>query len=153
MMDVVNCLQDVWIILHSLWNFVKTLWIIYKIKRVKCQETGSRRPTVLSFQNKNKVNKNKLHIWFYHLEAVVRGCLVKCKKSVLRNLVKFTGKHLCQSLFFNKVASLAGLRPATLLKKRLCRPETCATGKIFHPDLLQIDNNLSDAGSTSLDNR
>ena len=29
---------------------------------------------------------------------------------------KFTGKHLCQSLFFNKVA---GLRPATLLKKRL----------------------------------
>ena len=37
-------------------------------------------------------------------------------KSVLRNFVKFTGNHLCQSLFFNKVA---GLRPATLLKKRL----------------------------------
>ena len=33
-----------------------------------------------------------------------------------------TGKHLCQSLFFNKVL---GLRPATLLKKRLwyrCSP-------------------------------
>ena len=29
---------------------------------------------------------------------------------------KFIGKHLCQSLFFNKVA---GLRPATLLKERL----------------------------------
>ena len=38
------------------------------------------------------------------------------KKGVLRNFAKFTGKHLCQSLFFNKVA---GLRPATLLKKRL----------------------------------
>ena len=38
------------------------------------------------------------------------------KKSVLRNFTKFTGKHLCQSFFFNKVA---GLRPATLLKKRL----------------------------------
>ena len=37
-------------------------------------------------------------------------------KGVLRNFTKFTGKHLCQSLFFNKVA---GLRPATLLKKRL----------------------------------
>ena len=36
-----------------------------------------------------------------------------CKKGVLRN---FTGKHLCRSLFFNKVA---GLRPANLLKKRL----------------------------------
>ena len=41
---------------------------------------------------------------------------VFCKKGDLRNFVKFTGKHLCQSLFFNKVA---GLRPATLLKKRL----------------------------------
>ena len=30
------------------------------------------------------------------------------KKGVLRNFAKFTGKHLCQSLFFNKVAS--GLR-------------------------------------------
>ena len=41
---------------------------------------------------------------------------VFCKKGVLRNFTKFTGKHMCQSLFFNKVA---GLRPATLLKKRL----------------------------------
>ena len=26
------------------------------------------------------------------------------KNGVLRNFAKFTGKHLCQSLFFNKVA-------------------------------------------------
>ena len=32
------------------------------------------------------------------------------------DFTKFTGKYLCQSLFFNKVA---GLRPTTLLKKRL----------------------------------
>ena len=38
-----------------------------------------------------------------------------CKKGVLRKFAKFTGQHLCQSLFFNK---FAGLRPATLLKKR-----------------------------------
>ena len=36
------------------------------------------------------------------------------KKGVLRNFTEFTGKHLCQSLFFNKVAFL---RLATLLKK------------------------------------
>ena len=30
---------------------------------------------------------------------------VFCKK-VLRNFAKFTGKHLCHSLFFNKVAGL-----------------------------------------------
>ena len=38
------------------------------------------------------------------------------KKGVLKNFGKFTGKHLCQSLFFNKVAEV---RPETLLKKRL----------------------------------
>ena len=37
-------------------------------------------------------------------------------KVVLRNFAKLTEKHLCQSLFFNKVA---GLRLATLLKNRL----------------------------------
>ena len=39
-----------------------------------------------------------------------------CKKGVLRNFTKFTGKHLYQSLIFNKVACV---RPATLIKKRL----------------------------------
>ena len=36
------------------------------------------------------------------------------RKDVPKNFKKFTGKHLHQSLFFNKVA---GFRPATLLKK------------------------------------
>ena len=31
---------------------------------------------------------------------------VFCRKSVLRNVAEFTGKHLRQSLFFNKVADL-----------------------------------------------
>ena len=41
------------------------------------------------------------------------------EKSPLKNLAKFTGKHLFQSPFFNKVA---GLRPKLrpLLKKNLC---------------------------------
>ena len=38
------------------------------------------------------------------------------KKGFLRNFAKFTGKHLCQNLFFNKAA---GLRPVILLKKSL----------------------------------
>ena len=42
---------------------------------------------------------------------------VFCKKGVLRNLAKFAGKYICQSLFLNKVT---GLRSATLLIKRLC---------------------------------
>ena len=38
------------------------------------------------------------------------------KIGVLKNFAKFTGKHLCQSLFFNKVANFMH---ATLLKKKL----------------------------------
>ena len=34
-------------------------------------------------------------------EAATRGVLLR--KGVLRNLAKLTGKHKCQSLFFNKV--------------------------------------------------
>ena len=47
--------------------------------------------------------------WSNHQRCSVR-------KVVPRNLAKFKGKHLYQSLFFNKVA---GHRPVTLLKKRL----------------------------------
>ena len=49
-----------------------------------------------------------------NIEAATRRVLFK--KGVLENFARFTGKHLCHSLFFNKVA---GLRPTTLLKKRL----------------------------------
>ena len=43
---------------------------------------------------------------------------VFCKKIVLGNFAKFTGKHLCERLFFNDVA---GLSLATLLKKYLAQ--------------------------------
>ena len=56
------------------------------------------------------------------LRKKIGTCECSSKKGVLRNFTKFTEKHLCRSLFFSKVA---GLRPATLLKKRLClRPAT-----------------------------
>ena len=42
--------------------------------------------------------------YLFILRSSHRRCSVK--KGVLRNFVKFTGKHLCQSLFFNKVAGL-----------------------------------------------
>ena len=51
---------------------------------------------------RNKVQKQPLEVF--------------CKKDVLKNFAKSTGKRLCQSLFFNRVV---GLRSATLLKKKL----------------------------------
>ena len=62
---------------------------------------------------------------------------VSCKRAILRNFAKFTGKHLYQSLFFNKVA---GLRPATLLKKRLwhrCKCFSADFAKFLRAPLLQ----------------
>ena len=53
-----------------------------------------------------------------------RMCSIRT--GVLKNFAKFTGIHLCQSLFFNKVADL---RPTSLLKKRLwhrCFPKNFA---------------------------
>ena len=52
------------------------------------------------------------------LEFCFRSSHWRCsvKKGVLRNFAKFARKHLCQILFFIKVA---GLIPATSLKQRL----------------------------------
>ena len=55
------------------------------------------------------------HQYHYHLFRSSR-LEVFCKKVVLKNFAKFAGKHLCRSLFFNKIS---GLRPATLLKTRV----------------------------------
>ena len=49
-----------------------------------------------------------------YFKRSLRRCSVS--KGVLRNFEKFIRKHLCQSLFFNKVA---GLTLSTLLKQRL----------------------------------
>ena len=57
-------------------------------------------------------NEIKTYFKFVSLKSKVRigrsshrRCSVR--KGVLRNFGKFTGKHLCQSLSFNKVAGLA----------------------------------------------
>ena len=47
---------------------------------------------------------------------------VFCEKGVLGNLAKFTGKHLCQRLFFNKLF---------LSKKRLTQVLSCECFEIF----------------------
>ena len=47
-----------------------------------------------------------------HPEAVAQSCYVK--KIFFTNFANFTGKHLCQSLFLNKLVCLS---PPTLLKK------------------------------------
>ena len=74
--------------------------------------------------------KHGLHCVKYEILSVIYSLIwigrgscseVFCIKGVLEKFAKFSGKHLCQSLFLNK---FAGLRPATSLKKdwRRCFP-------------------------------
>ena len=54
------------------------------------------------------------NLWIKHVQKQPPGVLYE-KRSSLK-FRKFIRKHLCQSLFLSKVA---GLRPATIFKKRL----------------------------------
>ena len=87
------------------------LWLVYKITRNNCSSqffaNFIRTQKYLSYLFRQNQYSN------LKIEAVIWRCSVK---KVFRNFTKFTGKHLCQSLFFNKTA---GLGAATLLKKRL----------------------------------
>ena len=82
-----------------------TFWVYFFAEQLFSKHTSQ-----VLFQN----NKQELFLKSTLSRSSHRRCSVT--RGVLGNFGKFTGKHLCQSLFFNKVA---GLRPATLLKKRL----------------------------------
>ena len=56
-----------------------------------------------------------------------------CKRGVLGNFIKFTGKHLCQSLVFNNVA---GLRPQAC---NFIKKETLA--QVFSCEFCNISKN------------
>ena len=52
---------------------------------------------------------------------------VFCEKGILRNFSKFTGKHLCQSLSFNKAAGL----PKFIRTRFLTENLRATTSKVY----------------------
>ena len=101
---------------------------------------------VVSFFSK-KVTSETFE-WFLTATLITANILIQlylCKsshqrcsiiKGVLRNFAKFTGKHLCQSLFFNKFAGL----PATLLKKTLVQVFSCKFAKFQRTPFLSTEH-------------
>ena len=77
--------------------------VYWKCMKLDISLTCKKSPCFLPVKTKemNKETKQKTL-------SFIRSSLpeVFCKKGVLRNLTKFTRKHLFQSLFFNKVAGL-----------------------------------------------
>ena len=80
---------------------------------------------------------------YWNIVVTFRNSHWKCsvKKSVLRNFAKFTGKYLCQSLFFNKVAACNFIENETLKQVFSC--EFCEISKntifIEHPGRLLLN--------------
>ena len=67
------------------------------------------------------------------------------KKSVLKNFAKFTRKHLCQSLFFNKVA---GLRPK---RETLAQVFSCEFSEIFKNTFFTEHHQATPSASTDVE--
>ena len=82
--------------------FKSKFWIIFRMPSL-AKSVFDKNLLVLSKSSDDRLVFRSRH----------RKCSVK--KYVLRNFAKFAGKHLCQSLCFNKVAGLL----AMLLKRRL----------------------------------
>ena len=72
---------------------------------------------------KHKLNASQSH-WSGQIQKQSSGGVLK--KGVLRNFAKFKGKHLCQCLFFNKVAGVCNF----IKKESLAQVFSCEFCKI-----------------------
>ena len=88
---------------QNLWNILRT------DGNLRNNLPNMRLPRIFRFVIKKPVDpcENQWHHRSCRLE-------VFCRKGIVRNFAKFTGKHLHQILFLKKVADV---RPATLLKR------------------------------------
>ena len=83
---------SIWCVIASMLSYDKHGWLVKKPSK--------------NFEKYLNLLSSTCHIFLRcqassSPEAVVRRCSVK--KRVLRNFAKFTGKHLCQGLLFDKV--------------------------------------------------
>ena len=76
--------------------------------------------------------KHDILVWYWLKSYVQKPPLeVFYKKAVFRNFKKFTEKHLCQSLFFNKVAGLSCTTCNFIKKGTLAQVFSCEFYEIF----------------------
>ena len=73
---------------------------------------------LISDTYENAINNGK-HFVLFHFRSSHPE--VFCKKGVIRNFAKFTGKYLCRSLF----SKVAGLRPFFIKKETLTQVFSC----------------------------
>ena len=85
------------------------LWVLRVKKREKKKDLLMKAQKL--YNEKEMVFLAFLRVKYFYYDNMKeqdRSSHQRCsvKKGVLKNFAKFTGKHMCQSLFFNKVAGL-----------------------------------------------
>ena len=110
-------------ICKKMWRCLQ--WVLYKMHIFWV--------LILYKSSKSSTTQRKI-VWS---EAVALRC--SAKKGVLRNFVKFSGKQLYQSLFFNKVADI---RPASDIRPQVAASVLswyiCSKLDIFAQNLIHI---------------
>ena len=86
----------------SEYEFSLTRIFPYKDRIYTGQNTGQRKLVLWHFSRSERLMDNNSN-WINRTSRPE----VFCKKGILENVTNFTGKHLCQSLFFNKVTGLS----------------------------------------------
>ena len=108
-----NIWKDSTAVFHKIWYFFFEDGKWKKLIFISCEFLASLKKMILVLEN--MVFLLKYHIDWHSIKSSRHShWRYSIRKVVLRNFAKFTGKNLCQALFFNKVT---GLRPATLLRK------------------------------------
>ena len=133
-----------------LMNLTLTVFI-FKICKITCSQSSveilflrvvEAGHVLLQGSMVNVTHTSYLNRRSYQMNIQLRGSHpeVFCKKGVLRNFTKVTGKQLCQSLFFNKVASLIPERKETLKQMFSC--EFCEISKNTFFQLLYLESDF-----------
>ena len=94
---------------HTFWTYSKIEWTL----QILSAKTSQNFQIIFQWRWNTSLEErfyislsNIFSLYFSFPHIFHRRCSVR--KGVLRNFAKFTGKHLCQSLFLNKVAGRSG---------------------------------------------
>ena len=114
----------------------------------KFLEILTRRSQLISSKNTTKLLAGLVFAFFekfIYVKFRSSHCSCSVKKGALKNLLKFPGKHLCQSLLFNKVASL---KTCNFIKKEtMAQVFSCEFGEISK-DVFFTENFLATASTS-----
>ena len=106
------CCSIFFAVITCMTDFFKRMWILFYHNNIL-------KGAILKYFKLSAYNlisySSYMHLTWYHIHITWVSCInitrsrsshPRCsvRKSVLRNFAIFTGKQLCQSLFFNKVA-------------------------------------------------